>query len=90
MATTICPACDRPAALVDSRGIGWVRVTDEAGLDLGVRRVTERRILCADPETCGGGVEASLIHVVYRLDVYQGTTDKVGIPSQLRCEAMAT
>ncbi|MEI7837261.1 MAG: hypothetical protein WCK05_12750 [Planctomycetota bacterium] len=65
MAQTLCPACGKPAVLVDSRAVQ--ALVPELGIE---RRVVERIVACPAPAGCGRQVR------VYRVDLVQGDTRK--------------
>ena len=68
MASTLCPRCGKPAVFVTSRRIGEVETT------AGRQEVTERHIVCPPPSGCGAS--AAEVPVVWRVDLFQGTTTK--------------
>ncbi len=68
MASTRCPRCGKPAVFVESRRIGTVET------QAGRQEVTERHIVCPPPAGCGASDTEVL--VVWRVDLFQGTTTK--------------
>jgi len=68
LAATRCPRCGKPAVLTDSQRIGQVETT------AGRQEVTERHIVCPPPAGCGA--DESEVLVVWRVDLFQGTSTK--------------
>lgn len=68
MALTRCPRCGKPAVFIESRRIGEVQTA------AGRQEVTERHIVCPPPAGCGS--DDTEVLVVWRVDLFQGTTTK--------------